>query len=250
MRTDTTPLPVLEVCCGDLDSALQAVKGGARRIELCSALPMDGLTPSAGILHALRQRFPLRADGSTDLLIHVLIRPREGGFVYTDEEVEVMLSDIREAKRLGASAIVSGALLTDDTIDVETTRRLVAEAAPLPFTFHRAFDRIADRPQALRQLALLGVRRVLTSGGAATAEEGIEALRTLVTLAEELTAEHHRALSILPGGGVSHENARRILKATGAGEIHGSCARTNADGRRVTDAAEVQAVLLSLGGQR
>ena len=233
----------LEVCCGDLHSAMSAVQGGACRIELCSALPLDGLTPSAGVLHTLRQRFPLRPDGTTDLLIHVLVRPREGDFVYSAEEVEAMLTDIREAIRLGASAIVSGALNPDGTLDVETTRRLVEAAAPLPFTFHRAFDCIPDRSQALRQLAELGVRRVLTSGGAPTAETGIEALSRLVAEANQLSELRQTLLSILPGGGVTHENVRRIVDATGATEIHGSCARRQADGRQSTDAAEVRAVL-------
>ena len=125
----------LEVCCGSLTSALAAIEGGAQRIELCSALSLDGLTPSIGLLCELRSLFP-------HLRIHVLIRPREGGFVYSEAEIRVMERDIHEAVAAGATAIVSGALNTENTIDIATTARLVRATEGLPFTFHRAFDSV------------------------------------------------------------------------------------------------------------
>ena len=222
----------LEVCSGTLRSALAAVAGGATRIELCSALSLDGLTPSVATIAELRRRFPL-------LRIHVLIRPREGDFVYDEAEVLVMEQDIHAAVQAGATAIVSGALLPDNTIDLPVTARLVSAAGGLPFTFHRAFDLVPDQPAALEQLRVLGVRRVLTSGGAPTAEAGIPALRQLVLQAAD-------DIIILPGGGVNRHNARRILQETGATEIHGSCSALLPNGLRETSPEEVRAVLDAL----
>ncbi|MBQ8936563.1 MAG: copper homeostasis protein CutC [Bacteroidaceae bacterium] len=250
----------LEVCCGSLASAVAAVEGGARRIELCSALSLDGLTPSIGLIRELRHIYP-------DLLIHVLIRPREGDFVYTEAEVRVMERDIHEAVAAGASAIVSGALTPDGDIDVKTTLHLLLASEDLPFTFHRAFDLVADQPSALRRLAALGVRRILTSCGAPTAEAGIPQLRALVQLASAIGAHSTflpdgngeggieclglkngscENISILPGGGVTSANAHRILAETGATEIHGSCSRLLPDGLRQTSADEVRAVLAAI----
>ena len=222
----------LEVCSGTLRSALAAVAGGATRIELCSALSLDGLTPSVATIAELRRRFP-------SLRIHVLIRPREGDFVYDEAEVLVMEQDIHAAVQAGATAIVSGALLPDNTIDLPVTARLVSAADGLPFTFHRAFDLVPDQSAALEQLRVFGVRRVLTSGGAPTAEAGIPALRQLVLQAAD-------DIIILPGGGVNRHNARRILQETGATEIHGSCSTLLPNGLRETSSEEVRAVLDAL----
>ncbi|MBQ7494323.1 MAG: copper homeostasis protein CutC [Bacteroidaceae bacterium] len=225
----------LEVCCGSLASALAAVEGGADRIELCSALSLDGLTPSLGTLCVLHRSFP-------DLRIHVLIRPREGEFVYTEAEVQVMEQDICNAVDAGASAIVCGALTPGGTIDLPVTTRLVQAAGGLPFTFHRAFDLVPDKTEALQQLSTLGVARILTSGGASTAEDGIAVLRQLILMSASL----HHPVTIMPGGGVNRHNVKRIIKETGAMEIHGSCSISLPDGQRQTAADEVRAVLNSL----
>ena len=219
----------LEVCCGSLASALAAIEGGAQRIELCSALSLDGLTPSIGLLCELRSLFP-------HLRIHVLIRPREGGFVYSEAEIRVMERDIHEAVAAGATAIVSGALTPDNAIDLTTTARLVHAAEGLPFTFHRAFDKVTDPFAALEQLRSLGVTRILTSGCAPTAEAGIPLLCKLMK----------QGVIILPGGGVNSHNAQRILKETGAAEIHGSCSTTLSNGLRHTSADEVRAILKAI----
>lgn len=219
----------LEVCCGSLQSALEAVEGGATRIELCAELPLDGLTPSIETLTLLRRRFP-------DLLIHVLIRPREGNFVYTPQEIDLMVADTEAAVRAGASAIVSGALTPEGDIDLKATRRLISAAAPLPFTFHRAFDHVRNPLATLAQLQQLGVRRILTSGDAPTAAQGTDLLRQLIQQAEG------SSLIILPGGGINSQNAPAILAATGATELHASCSRPLPDGTRQTSAAEVRAL--------
>ena len=196
----------LEVCCSDLQSVRAAVKGGAHRVELCQALSLDGLTPSAGMIESAVEM---------GIAIQVLIRPREGDFVYSKDEVLCMLRDIRQAQRLGANGVVIGALKPDGTIDEETTHRLVNEAEGLSITFHRAFDVCVQPEKALEQIISLGCHRLLTSGQAPTAEQGISLLKRLV----EQSAGR---IIIMPGAGVNPQNARRILSETGACEIHGS----------------------------
>ena len=188
----------LEVCCADLQSVRAAVEGGAHRVELCQALGLDGLTPSAGMIEQAV---------SMGIHVQVLIRPREGDFVYDRDEVLCMQRDIRHARELGAGGVVIGALRPDGSIDEETTRRLVDEAEGMSITFHRAFD-VCARP-----------------------EEALEQLRGLVEQADG-------RIIIMPGAGVNPQNASRILSETGAHEIHGSL---RSGGH--TDAALVRALL-------
>ena len=196
----------LEVCCADLQSVRAAMEGGAHRVELCEALEVDGLTPSAEMMaEAIGLGIP----------VQVLIRPRQGDFVYDETEVQSMLESIRLAKRLGANGVVIGALKPDGSIDEETVRRLAAEAKGLSITFHRAFDVCARPMEALEQIIALGCHRLLTSGQAPTAEQGIPLIKRLVGQAAG-------RLSIMPGSGVNPGNARLILSETGAREIHGS----------------------------
>lgn len=197
---------VLEVCCGDLQSVRAAKEGGAHRVELCRALDVDGLTPSQAMMEeAIGLGIP----------VQVLVRPREGDFVYSKDEVESMLRDIRLAKRLGANGVVIGALKPDGSVDKETIRCLVDEAEGLSITFHRAFDVCREPFEALEQIISLGCHRLLTSGQAATAEQGIPLIKKLV-------AQSEGRLIIMPGAGVNPKNALRILSETGASEIHGS----------------------------
>lgn len=212
----------LEVCCADLASVRAAIEGGAHRIELCQALSLDGLTPSIGMI-----------GQAVGMGIHtqVLIRPREGNFIYSPDEVACMVQDIRQARRAGACGIVIGALLPDGNIDSETTKRLVDEAEDLNITFHRAFDVCTNPEKALEQIISLGCHRLLTSGQAPTAEQGIPMLKRLVEQAAG-------RIIIMPGAGVNAENAHRILSLTGAREIHGSL-RTGGQ----TDAEKVRAII-------
>ena len=212
----------LEVCCTDMQSVRAAVEGGAHRVELCQALGLDGLTPSAGMIEQAV---------SMGIHVQVLIRPREGDFVYDRDEVLCMQRDIRHARELGAGGVVIGALRPDGSIDEETTRRLVDEAEGMSITFHRAFDVCARPEEALEQIISLGCHRLLTSGQAATAEQGIPMLRGLVEQADG-------RIIIMPGAGVNPQNASRILSETGAYEIHGSL---RSGGH--TDAALVRALL-------
>ena len=199
----------LEVCCADLQSVQAAIEGGAHRIELCQALEVDGLTPSEVMMEsAIDMKIP----------VQVLIRPREGNFVYNEDEVQSMLKDIRLAKRLGANGVVIGALRPNGSIDDETVHRLVDEAEGLSITFHRAFDVCAKPLEALEQIISLGCHRLLTSGQAPTAEQGIPLLKKLVKQAAG-------RIIIMPGAGVNPQNAHHIISETGANEIHGSLRR-------------------------
>ncbi len=187
----------VEVCCNGLESALNAEKAGADRIELCAELGVGGITPSLGLLQMVKD--------TVSLPIHVLIRPRGGHFTYTDAEFEVMLRDLESCKALGIAGIVSGILLANGTLDVARTKHLVDLAGPMHFTFHRAFDWIADKVGTLRQLKGMGVPTVLTSGGAAIAEKGMDALLELNHSTKDIT--------IMPGGGITTKNAHKFKEA-------------------------------------
>lgn len=220
---------LFEVCTGNLASVIAAVEGGAERIELCSALSLDGLTPSIGLLKYVRQTFPL-------LKIHVLIRSCEGGFVYTKDDLDTMLLDIHEASSY-ADGIVCGALTQEGDIDTEALRLMVETSEGKPFTFHRAFDKCRNPQEALEQIIDAGCKRILTSGQQPTAEQGIPLLH-------ELNKQANGRIIIMPGGGVNEKNARLILDQTGCIEIHGSCS----SGSGVTSAERVQQVKAIIGG--
>lgn len=198
---------LLEICIDSVESALAAQAGGADRVELCSALFEGGLTPSAGLLKVTRERLRIQ--------IAAMIRPRGGDFCYSDDEFAVMQSDLAMAKQLGADVAVFGLLSPDGSIDRERTARLIELARPLPVTFHRAFDMARDPFEAFDVLLELGVDRVLTSGQERSVIEGLELVTELVRRAGD-------RIIVMPGGGVTERNLARILKETGAREIHGS----------------------------
>ena len=195
----------LEICAANLQSALNAQAAGAGRIELCDNLWEGGTTPSAGLIKMVRKKL--------DIDLFVLIRPRGGDFLYSDEEFEVICEDIRIAKDLGADGIVSAVLNADGTIDKDRTALLVKLAYPLPFSFHRAFDCTAHLPDALEDLIESGVTRVLTSAGANSVLEGLDMLRAL-----QLQANNR--IIILPGGGIRPHNILQIAKVSGCREFH------------------------------
>lgn len=196
---------IVEACVDSVESALAAERGGASRLELCDALFDGGTTPSAGMIAACRER--------VSIPVFVIIRPRGGGFVYSDAELDVMRRDIVAARGLGADGVVIGALGADGAVNEAQTRSLVDVAGGLPVTFHRAFDFTPDVGTALESLISAGVSRVLTSGGAPTAREGIPMLASLVRQAGD-------RLVVMAGGGVREENVRQIVDATGVREVH------------------------------
>lgn len=194
----------VEVCVEGLSSALSASLGNADRIELCAHLAVGGITPSAGMIE--------RACRLAAPPVHVLIRPRGGPYHYSEPEFESMLVDIDIARRLGASGVVIGVLHEDRTIDATRTARLIEQARPLSVTFHRAFDEVPDPISGWRTLHSLGVDRILTSGGAASARQGLETLSALVRLSEG-------GPSILAAGQIRAEDLPD-LEAIGLAECH------------------------------
>ena len=254
-------MALLEVCCGNPESVDAAVHGGARRIELCADLEADGLTPPTAWIRDAKARYPA-------LTVHVLVRPRAGDFVYSPEEADAMAVQVEEALEAGADGIVIGALTPDGDVDLPLMERLVSlvesfnlasellrsdlcHAAndshffPDPghrvsLTFHRAFDRCRRPFEALEQIVGLGCDSILTSGQAATAEAGAAMLR-------ELRRRARGRIGILPGGGVTPDNAARILAETGCAEIHASASVTLA-GKKVTDAGRVAEIRQAING--
>ncbi|MBQ7181333.1 MAG: copper homeostasis protein CutC [Bacteroidaceae bacterium] len=196
----------LEVCCADWASVMAAKAGGAHRIELCEALELDGLTPGSELIGKAVE---------SGIRVHVLIRPREGDFVYSEAEVRLMIQQIAEARQLGAQGVVWGALTGEGRIDVPLCRRLMEASRGMSVTFHRAFDVCREPLAALEDIISLGCHRLLTSGQAPSALQGIPLLRQLV-------AQAAGRIIIMPGAGVSPQNAAQILSETGATEIHGS----------------------------
>lgn len=196
---------LVEACVQTIVSAEMAQRAGADSIELCAALETGGVTPGAGVIRTARARVGVR--------MQILIRPRPGNFVYREAEVEAMLGEIREARRAGADGVVLGALDHLGSIDRETTARLVEAAGPLPVTFHRAFDQVNDQPGALETLAHLGVARILTSGGADGAIDGIPRLA-------ELVRASGGGIGILAGGRIRAPGVARLVAETGVGEVH------------------------------
>jgi copper homeostasis protein len=196
---------LVEACVDAIDAALEAERGGAGRIELCGELLQGGVTPSAGLIGAVRDWL--------DIPLFVLIRPRAGDFLYSAAERDVMYRDIALAKSLGADGIVVGALTADGGVDVNTTGSMIDSARPMQVTFHRAFDFARDQDAAMDALLFLGIDRVLTSGGAPTALEGAATLKRLVTRAGD-------AMTILAGGSITAANVAEVVRASGVREVH------------------------------
>ncbi|KAG1664528.1 hypothetical protein FOA52_012995 [Chlamydomonas sp. UWO 241] len=208
---------LLEVCTDSVEGVRAAAEGGAGRVELCSALSEGGLTPSAGLISAA-----VAAGKERQLPVFVLIRPRGGDFVFSDDEMRVMAEDVRACGRMGVAGVVIGALSPDGTIDEAITAVLlgIAREAGLDVTFHRAFDLVADQATALDTLIALGCHRVLTSGGdvCAASEQGAHTIAALVARAAG-------RIGIMAGGGLTPDNVSSLVAATRVTEVHGSARR-------------------------
>lgn len=202
----------VEISADGVDGAVTADRLGADRIELCSAGALGGLTPGPGLLSEVLRR----CRGSE---VHVLIRPREGGFCYSPAEVAAMRADVRHAVSAGAAGVVVGALDAGGRLDVACLGELIAEAGDVPVALHRAVDVCQDPVAAVRTAAELGVRRILTSGGAGRAEDGVPVLRRMA----EAAGDH---LALTACGGIRPHNARAVVEATGIGEIHAAPRRS------------------------
>ncbi len=201
---------LVEVCANSLESARNAEKAGADRIELCSELAVGGITPSYGLLKAVSEKISIP--------VRVLIRPRSGDFTYSEEELEIMKKNIKLCSELGFHGVVSGVLQSNFILDQNRTAELMDAAGTMKFTFHRAFDWVSDPFSALQSLEGLGVDTVLTSGQEEKAEAGIDLLSQL----------HRAALQtiIMPGSGINTVNAQ-LFKKKGFKIIHLSAVQMN-----------------------
>lgn len=199
----------MEICVDNIESAMNAVCGGAHRLELCSALSEGGLSPSLGLLKTLKTMISIP--------IFVMLRPRCGyDFQYSDLEIKVILQDLTLFKEAGADGFVFGALTVNGDIDEATCASVILEARPLPVTFHRAFDvATVDPINMARKIADLGFERLLTSGRSSVAVDGKFLIKDLVLKMKD-------RLIIMPGSGINVENLKDILVTTSALEFHGS----------------------------
>ena len=203
----------LEIAVATPDEAISAVQSGADRLELSGGLEVGGLTPSLGVIRRVKELVPAP--------VWVLLRPRAGGFIYSDHEMKSILLDAETSLAAGADGLVFGALNACGEVDETTCRRLTA-VAPGRVAFHRAFDFTSDPFDALEGLIELGFQRVLTSGGAVTARDGA------VRIAE-LVARARGRIEVLPGGGVRAENVAEIVRITGCNQVHAAARSIQAD---------------------
>ncbi|GLQ55774.1 copper homeostasis protein CutC [Devosia nitrariae] len=233
---------LLEICVADVESLDAAIEGGADRIELCSALELGGLTPSPGLM---------RRAAQAPIPVYAMIRPRAGDFVFDAREAEIMLADITAAGEAGLAGVVLGASQPDGTLDADLLARLTTVAGDLGTTLHRAFDMAPDLGAALEIAIEIGFERILTSGGAKSAAEGVDSLKHLVVRAGE-------RITVMAGSGVRAANAAALLTHVPLKEVHASCALPVAQNpaaagfgfttaaRGVTSRAEVRALRATL----
>jgi copper homeostasis protein len=227
-----------EVCVESADGVRAALAAGADRVELCADLAVGGTTPSIGLIE-----WTVRAAHAAGMAVHVLIRPRGGDFVYSADEEDVMTGDIRAAREAGADGVVIGALTPSRAVDVPRAARLIAVSRPLSTTFHRAFDETADPAAAFTDVLELGADRLLTSGGAPTALEGADVIRSL-------TDRSDGRIIVMAGSGVTEATVAQVVRRTGVRELHFS-ARTSTPDLPLT--ARITRIMtaagLSPGGQ-
>lgn len=240
----------LEICVDSLDSAIAAMKGGADRIELCSALSDGGLTPTLGFLQAVQK------VNSRHIEIYCMVRPCAGPMVYSEGEAQIIMDDAASLKKAGADGLVFGALNMDGTVNQDLSKQFIQAAGGLPCTFHRAFDLVQDPLGELENIIQLGYQTILTSGCQPSALEGCNVLK-------QLTNAANGRITIMAGAGVKSSNVADIMQKTGVTVCHAS-ARVrreiklkSAEGVRmgnfddhvvwVTNEEEVRALKLAMG---
>jgi copper homeostasis protein len=201
---------LLEVCVDTPAGLAAAIAGGADRIELCAALALQGLTPAPGLM----------AQAATaPIPIYPMIRPRNGNFCYDAGDLDAMRRDIDAVREYGLAGVVIGANRPDGELDLAVLEKLVEHSKGLGMSLHRSFDLVPDQAAALEIAIDLGFERVLTSGGALTAQAGAERIAALVEQAAG-------RIGILAGAGVKPGNLAELVKRTGVREVHGSFSGT------------------------
>ncbi|MCK5148146.1 copper homeostasis protein CutC [bacterium] len=210
----------LEICAAGLEDCIIAEAMGAQRVELNSALALGGLTPSIGLLSEAKKQ--------TNLRIIIMIRPRDGGFDYSDIELETMEKDIDLALKYKADGCAFGVLNPDRTVNIKACKRLIKRMKGQPTVFHRAFDLVPDPFEAMETLIDLGVRRILTSGQQACAIDGATLIRRLIDTARG-------RIEILPGAGITADNVKALIEQTGASQIHASLSGMKIDNTLAAD---------------
>ena len=220
---------LVEICCGSAEDAVEAWLAGAKRIELNCDLFHGGLTPSIGSL--------LTVKAETSLSVMAMVRPREGGFCYSDLEYRVMLYDARAMLEAGADGIVFGFLHSDGTLDTDRTAEFcrLAHSCGKQAVFHRAFDVVPEWKPAMDLLAAIGIDRILTSGQEKEAYLALDTLREMIAYAAG-------RIDILPGGGIKPNNIRRVISETGCSSVHLSLRKA------VSDTSAVNAREIHFGG--
>ena len=196
---------ILECCVDSVESAINAAKGGATRLELCSNLVIGGTTPDVALVKEIRKY--------TDIPIHALIRPRFGDFCYSKHEMEIMTNQIRALKAIGVEGVVIGVLDEEGNLNTDAMQELIAEAGSLSITLHRAFDMCRDPYEALEQAIELGIDTILTSGQKQSAWEGRELLRELVEQADG-------RIDIMAGAGINAQTIEQLIPITGGTSYH------------------------------
>lgn len=213
---------ILEIACFNLESAIIAEESGANRIELCENYEAGGISPSENLLKDVLH--------NTKIPVFAMVRPRAGDFCYASKEIELMKKQIHYFKKLNCAGFVFGVLTSDNKINFQVCGELINAADPVPCTFHRAFDEIADKDEALAGIINLGFKRILTSGGANTAlEGGIEIAR--------LTSLSKNKIIIVPGGGIRTSNIKEIAEVTKCSEFHSAAITNNSV---IADANEIK----------
>ncbi|XP_018319129.1 copper homeostasis protein cutC homolog [Agrilus planipennis] len=200
---------VLEVCVDSFESAVTALGAGAGRLELCSSLIEGGLTPTPGLL------IQIQHANSAKVPIYCMLRCRPGNFIYSQEEIEIMVEDAKILKQRGADGFVFGALLPNGDVDMKKCREIIKACFPLSVTFHRAFD-FCRRPTIEVEVVIdLGFTRLLTSGQQKNAQQGVKLIKKLID-------QVGNRIIIIPAGGITKDNLKFIIDNTEATEYHGS----------------------------
>ena len=199
----------LEICVDSVESAINAERGKATRLELCSNLIIGGTTPTKSLFEEVKK--------NVDIPINVLIRPRFGDFLYSDYEVNIIKNEIKMFKKLGVDGIVVGILTKNGEIDLDNMKKFIEGAQDIPITFHRAFDVCREPLKAFYQLQELGVQNILTSGQSQDCLRGKKLLKELVKIS---TKNSKNKTEILVGAGLNIENIDEIVNFTGATNFH------------------------------